>query len=76
METGIPLKNGLGWVSRWTRATFQDILDQAAAIAEKYREVEIGSRALPPEEQGAYRFEQMRQFRSEYRQQFLESRGR
>ena len=48
---------------------------QAQAISEHSTQVEIESRSLPPEEQGPYRFQQMRQFRTQYRQQFLQNRG-
>jgi RHS repeat-associated protein len=74
VETGTPLKNGTGWVKRWTTMTAEEEQAQAQAVSDRYNQVEIQSRSLPPDEQGPYRFEQMRQFRTNYRQQFLENK--
>jgi hypothetical protein len=74
METGVPLKSGQGWVKRWTTATAEDELAQARAVAERYYHVEIESRHLPPEQAKDFRFEQMRQFRTQYRENFLRNR--
>jgi hypothetical protein len=74
METGTPLKNGQGWVKRWTTATAEDVEAQNQAIFERYEQVRQESYNLPVDQQHQFRFEQMRQFRTDYREQFLQNR--
>jgi hypothetical protein len=75
METGTPLKNGQGWVKRWTTATAEDVASQNQAIFERYQQRLEESKNMTSDVAHTYRFEQMRQFRTQYRQQFLENRA-
>jgi hypothetical protein len=75
METGTPLKNGEGWVKRWTTATAKDEAAQNQAIFERYQQVIEESKHMTPDAAHTYSFEQMQQFRMQYRQQFLQNRG-
>lgn len=74
VETGTPLKDGTGWVKRWTRMTAEQEIAQAEAIANRYNQVLQEAKSLPIEQQQSYIFEQMQKFRTQYRQDFLNSR--
>ena len=76
METGTPLKNRLGWAKKWTRATADDVAAQDRAIFERYQQLLEESKKMAPDAGHTFRFEQMQQFRTQYRQQFLKNRTR
>lgn len=76
VETGTPLKDGSGWVRRWTKMTAEEELAQAQAIENRYNQVIAEAEKLPLKRQQRYILEQMQQFRSQYRQQFLQNRGK
>jgi RHS repeat-associated protein len=75
IETGIPTRNG-GWAQRWVRITEADkarwlserhqYYDHVSDLARKMR--------LCPEEAHRFRFEQMRQWRTNWLRDFLDNR--
>jgi hypothetical protein len=76
VETGIPLKDGSGWQKRWTRMTRQQELDQAKSISDHHEAVANIAKDLPTDMRRQYIFEEMRKFRTEYRRNFLQNRGK
>ncbi|MEK6642417.1 MAG: hypothetical protein AABZ08_00790 [Planctomycetota bacterium] len=54
--------------------TAEEELAQAEALAERHSQLAKEASKLPPEQQTQYIFEGMRQFRTEYRQEFLKNK--
>jgi hypothetical protein len=77
VETGVPLKNGIGWRRRWIRMTEADELAQRQAISNRYNELldEATHAGLSGQARRDFLFEQMRQFRTNWLENFLENRN-
>lgn len=76
IETGEPLKDGTGWVRRWTRITEEDYAAMRQALADRLDVAydEATALGLSGENARAYVFEQMRLFRTQWRIDFLKNR--
>jgi hypothetical protein len=76
VETGIPLKSGDGWASRWIRMTEADKLAQRQAIQNRYDELldVAAERELSGQARRDFLFEQMGRFRKKLLKDFLEDR--
>jgi hypothetical protein len=77
IETGIPRKDGNGWVKRWTRITPEDEQKMAQAISEfdyqlylKANELRLSSK-----EATQYKFIKMQEFGTNLRKDFLKNRS-
>jgi hypothetical protein len=77
IETGTPRKDGKGWVRRWTRITTEDELRMANDIAEFDRLLDIETDALGLKDGSAtlYKFIRMQEFRTKWREDFLQTRN-
>jgi hypothetical protein len=77
IETGTPLKNGNGWVKRWTRMTVEDELRMARDISEYsvQTNIEADLLGLSGDARRLYNFIKMQEFRTNWRADFLRNRS-
>jgi uncharacterized protein RhaS with RHS repeats len=73
VETGVPNKSG-GWQKKWTRMTAEDVVAQQIAIHKHYQKVQLEASKLAYEQRHQFRFEKMREFRVQQRENFLKNR--
>ncbi len=77
LDTGTPLKDGSGWAKRWFRITPEDAKAYQQGVAEFYENIrDLADRMrLSPDVAKQFRFDQMRQFRTNWLSDFLQNRS-
>jgi hypothetical protein len=76
IETGTPRKDGKGWVRRWYRMNEEDAIRMQRGIFEHYDSLnELGKElSIPDTDMHQFRFNEMQRFRTEWLEQFKQTR--